>query len=416
MDTPAAEPWKALPSTELKANTVVFQAHPGTSITRYVQFLQEQGYSDILSVQIITGGHCRLTVGNQKTAESIVSNGFHVGDGHVLPSFVNRPSIQLHVHDCPIWVSDAVVVSVLSSYGKVVGPVRHGKIKLENGSLVATGVRFATFELKAGLTSVPSYLRTTDGRYTIRVFHANQTPTCRICSSTTHMAKDCPDLARKKTSGARTDRDSDDQKSCLKEPASYAHAAARARTHTQEPAKLIQNATTTCTQTTDMDTATCTVGTPVHTSPPNTVPTVAPVHAHNVADQHFALHVTTEDDEAGSDESESESESDADVVTARNSIVTSDVEAPLTSHNIQTAASTPSDATRVIRLLSDLTEPPRQDDNEDAEWELPKLTRKRPPESQPDSTETSPEGPNSVPRKTGRKRRKKNQKSLTSNP
>ena len=148
------------------------------------------------------------------------------------------------------------------------------------------------------------------------------------------------------------------------------------------------------------------------TPPSAGVPAVAPT---NTEVEGFDLHVTTEDDaesedDAVSDNTDSSSDAD-DLVTARNSVVTSDVDDEAKPNQ---PTSTPSDSFRILQVLADAAGTPCQVDKD--HWEHPK-SRKRPPHSLPGSLETSPEGANSADtprRKSGRKRKKKkNQKSPT---
>ena len=85
-------------------------------------------------------------------------------------------------------------------YGTLVGNVRHGTLK---GTNIVNGVRFATFAPKPR-ASVPSYVRTPDGQVMFRVFYHGQPETCRHCSSTGHVARDCPQARR--PNGSSTSR------------------------------------------------------------------------------------------------------------------------------------------------------------------------------------------------------------------
>ena len=150
----------------------------------YVTALENQGYGGILSLQFGARGECHLTLNSIKSVKSIEENGFLLRDRHVFPSrglAVGR-QIQLHVHDVPVWISDANVACVLAEYGRVVGDIRHGRRKLKSGAFMCTGVRFATFEPKPGVT-LPSTMRTTEGSHVFRIIREGDSPTCTHCKS-----------------------------------------------------------------------------------------------------------------------------------------------------------------------------------------------------------------------------------------
>ena len=149
-----SEPWRLVPPSTLKRNTVTFQTIKGLRPDDLIQALEDQGFADILSLQFSTRGESHLTLGSTTLAESILYLGFHVGDRHVLPkqSHGVRRETQLHIHDVPIWIEDSNVASVLSAYGKVVGNIRHGRKQVSSGAFICTGVRFASFEPKPGVT------------------------------------------------------------------------------------------------------------------------------------------------------------------------------------------------------------------------------------------------------------------------
>eukprot|EP00117_Sycon_ciliatum_P037757 scpid102261/ scgid28170/ len=175
-DHEGQDPWRRLTATELKANTVTFPAVNDTKLIGYVQCLEKHGIQaeEILSLQVSTGGQCRLTFADKQLADQVCQHGFVIN--------------QLHIHDVPLWIAYAVVIATLSQYGTVQGQIRHGKVKVREGVHVASGVRFATFKL-AGGKRIPSFVRTSDGKSTFRVFHEGQSPTCRVCDSTTHIAR-----------------------------------------------------------------------------------------------------------------------------------------------------------------------------------------------------------------------------------
>ena len=188
------ERWRLLSARQLKENTVVFSALKGTKLNDYVKALEAAGFSpdSILSIQVSVSGECRLTMADAEATSNLVEGGFSLGSHAFQPRRLEGKSLQLHVHDLPIWISDGVLESILSPYGSIVGAVRHGKFQTARDVYVATGTRFVTFKPKQTYTTIPSYLHTPDSNLTFRVYHEGQRPTCRLCSSLDHLAKDCP--------------------------------------------------------------------------------------------------------------------------------------------------------------------------------------------------------------------------------
>lgn len=192
-----ADPWRSLSAAELRANTIVFPAQKQIKLAEYIHSMEEAGFDakDIMCIQVSTDGKCRVTLEKATVAQGIASRGFRIGEENISPKFYANQSngnLQLHIHDVPVWVPDCAVVGALAQYGNVQGSVRHGKLKVREGVFVASGVRFATFKPKPGITNIPSYVKSCDGKTVFRVHHAGQQRTCRICNSTQHLAAGCP--------------------------------------------------------------------------------------------------------------------------------------------------------------------------------------------------------------------------------
>ena len=192
---PMGKPWRKLSSRELRGNCISFPAVKKFKILDYVQSFENHGITatSLLSIQISSSGQCRVTFAQQSFASSICKHGLRMDGSHIFPIAVDESlhSVQIHIHDVPIWVSNAAVESALSEYGTVLGAIRHGRIKVRENVFVASGVRFAAFKFLPGRT-MPSYVKTGDGKGTFRVFHNDQQPTCHICSANDHLARDCP--------------------------------------------------------------------------------------------------------------------------------------------------------------------------------------------------------------------------------
>ena len=162
------ERWKFVSSADLKAQTVVFSAIQQVGPAQYLKSLEEQGFCDILSLQVVSDGSCRLTLGKSAMATEIISKGFFVGSHFLQPCAFGAPSVQIQIQDAPVWITDAVLNSALSEYGRVVGQIRHGRLQLSNGSYISSGVRFATFIPKQN-QKLPQYVKTTEGTCRFRI-------------------------------------------------------------------------------------------------------------------------------------------------------------------------------------------------------------------------------------------------------
>ena len=239
-----ADPWRKLSARELRANTVTFAALKQVKLLDYVLALENHGVcaDSVLSIQISTKGQCRITLSEISVAQMVVSNGFRVGEHHISPEFFgSNNTIQLHIHDAPVWISDYAIEAALAAYGTVQGRVRHGKIRIREGVYVASGVRFVTFKRKSSV-SIPSFVTSPDGNHVFRVHHSGQQPTCRICGSLDHFAKACPQANR--SSSAPSDTGQHVSKSNQAQPSdgsspsthiSYARAASTAPRETSTP-------------------------------------------------------------------------------------------------------------------------------------------------------------------------------------
>ena len=122
------DPWRKFSSKDLKANTIVFPATPRLKVVDYVDSLENHGISaeKILSVQVSTASQCRITFSCNTIVGAITGHGFILNGSLVLPQpLAGAKSLQLHLHDIPVWVPDCVVEAALSLYGTVIGPIQH---------------------------------------------------------------------------------------------------------------------------------------------------------------------------------------------------------------------------------------------------------------------------------------------------
>jgi len=183
-----AESWRGLSSHSLEANTVMFAAKKKVSTETYLQAIASENI-DVVYIQITSMGTCRVTLSQKQMAQELANKGFQFEGEQIFPQFY-KPVSQIHIHDLPVWISDSVLTSVLSSYGTVIGSIRHSRIRVGN-SFVSTGVRFATFQMKPN-KKLPEYLRTTEGTHEFRVTYEGQPKSCRHCRLPDHTGQPCP--------------------------------------------------------------------------------------------------------------------------------------------------------------------------------------------------------------------------------
>ena len=113
----------------------------GQKIVEIADTLIDQGYADVAFMQI-TGSTCKVTFCSQSTTKSIAKHGFFLGETHI--AVRHSFSLQVHIFDFPIWISDAAMIHALAKYDTVQGTIRHGRTRTKSGAFVGTGVRFAT--------------------------------------------------------------------------------------------------------------------------------------------------------------------------------------------------------------------------------------------------------------------------------
>ena len=137
----------------INRNTGVFPAVPGFKIADIAAALLEQGYVDILSIQV--SSQTKVTFSDSQILQRLCDNNFILGEETVLVLPFVKPTIELQIFDVPVWVEDNVIIQALSCFGRVVGEIRHGFVKASNGSRIGTGVRFCSF-IKT--VPIPSYV------------------------------------------------------------------------------------------------------------------------------------------------------------------------------------------------------------------------------------------------------------------
>ena len=184
--------WRRAPPDKLRRNTGVFPAVPGFKIADIADALLEQGYADILSIQV--SSQTKVTLSDSQTLQRLCDNNFILGEETVFVLPFVKPTIELQIFDVAVWVEDNVIIQALSCFGRVVGEIRHGFVKASNGSRIGTGVRFEILLLhqdSAHTIPIPSYVHA-DSKNVLRVRHEGQIPTCRQCEQSSHQAASCP--------------------------------------------------------------------------------------------------------------------------------------------------------------------------------------------------------------------------------
>ena len=94
--------------------------------------------------------------------------------------------LYLTVYDAPYELPHTVIISRLLEYCSVIGQ-RRGRHHSQ--PTIFNGLRHYRIQLKRDGVSVPSFLRF--GMFLLRFTHAGQTPTCRKCNRSGHLAATC---------------------------------------------------------------------------------------------------------------------------------------------------------------------------------------------------------------------------------
>ena len=197
--------WRTLSSQQLREASAQFQCPHPAKIEDIADAVGNTGLSDLISIQLSSSRVCTLTFLSTDSTEEIVDKGLFFGGKVIDVCHVLQPTLQLHISDLPIWISDSAAQSALKPYGEVLGTIRHGKTTTKLG-VIGNGVRFATFRLQKGAKAIPSYLLTPGhGGHSFSIRYTGQPRTCRLCSSVDHLAAACPERKRPKAmSYART--------------------------------------------------------------------------------------------------------------------------------------------------------------------------------------------------------------------
>ncbi|KAI2645114.1 ATP-dependent RNA helicase glh-4 [Labeo rohita] len=92
----------------------------------------------------------------------------------------------------PSYIEDEEIIHKLNSFG--VTPILPVRRRYHPGTTVADGTRFLRVRFPKEVASLPytTKFMTEEGAQYFRVIHDNQRKTCRICTSTEHELKDCP--------------------------------------------------------------------------------------------------------------------------------------------------------------------------------------------------------------------------------
>ena len=170
--------WRSFPPTVLKKHTCVFETQPGARNAEVADALFEQGYEDVICVQIV-GRSTKVTFRTLTTLNRLCETEiFYFRDSAIPVRRLITALTEIQILDVPVWVEDSTIVSALSIYGEVMGKIRHGQVLTKSGMLIATGVRFSSFK-KKNLIHLPSYVKTGNNNFDVR--YDGQPETCRLC-------------------------------------------------------------------------------------------------------------------------------------------------------------------------------------------------------------------------------------------
>ena len=193
--------WNSVSPKVLKRNTGTFHVPLHTKTLEVAEALIEHGYTDLISMQLTSNLSCKATFRSRDTLTRLCRNGFHLMSVEVRITQLVPDSVEIQIHDVPIWVQDDVIIESLGVFGLAIGPLCHGFVKTKSGLVIATGIRFATFSLRPNM-QIPSYVKTSTNNL-FRVRYEGQPATCRRCSQPGHIAADCK-LATGTTYAKRT--------------------------------------------------------------------------------------------------------------------------------------------------------------------------------------------------------------------
>ena len=98
--------WRRAPPDKLRRNTGVFPAVPGFKIADIADALLEQGYADILSIQV--SAQTKVTFSDSQTLQRLCDNNFILGKEtvFVLPFYSNSPNQDKQASEPALSTSD----------------------------------------------------------------------------------------------------------------------------------------------------------------------------------------------------------------------------------------------------------------------------------------------------------------------
>ena len=130
--------WNSVSPKVLKRNTGTFHVPLHTKTLEVAEALIEHGYSDLIFVQL-TSNFSKATFHPRDTLARLCRNGFHLMSVEVRVTELVPDSVEIQIHDVPIWVQDDVIIESLGVFGSAVGPLRHGFVKTKSGLAIREG-------------------------------------------------------------------------------------------------------------------------------------------------------------------------------------------------------------------------------------------------------------------------------------
>ena len=123
--------------------------------------------------------------------DHLVEHGLDIGGKHVQFGYHKKripPKSRVLVAELPICITDLEICGVFRNYGKIFSVNKVEKV-IQNRK-IDSGERIITFTFTSITVNIPSYVHVSGWKAFVK--YKGQEQTCRRCSQTGHMAKDCP--------------------------------------------------------------------------------------------------------------------------------------------------------------------------------------------------------------------------------
>lgn len=165
-----------------------------STINNIIKAVEDKvGIGKLLGLRRKNNNEFELTMESEKECE-ILLNGLMINGEECEMKKLCATEKMVSFLNLPSYIQDEEIQQKLSNWG--VTPILPIRRKYHPGTMVADGTRFVRVKFPKEVKSLPYNVgfMTEEGMQYFRVIHDNQLKMCRLCSSTEHEKKDCPNF------------------------------------------------------------------------------------------------------------------------------------------------------------------------------------------------------------------------------